>query len=555
MPQPPTRASATVLNLLEDFVTVPGPLAQAVSLLSIFDQAGWFSEGYELSETPEGPLTTLRFASVPARATIALPGLPVTAHVGLITEGGAPVLRVLQDAAGTWLQAGELAATLEFDTALLRPLDPGEPSVRLDAALAVRVDRAFGVELLPRAALSLPWCRLAGLPLELRLDNLQFDLRTDRSPPEVSALGFDDSFVGIYAESAVLRLLPELRFGSQAGIELRASALAVGTGGLSARLSYHWQLVHDGRVIDPASAVTATLFDSLAVGLRSIDLSIMNGWPQNFLVRGVLQLPFLSSLVGVDFGLQPRPGGGRLYAQAESLAPITIDLGAAGSIDIAHLRLQGDLEPDRLALVGQLEQLTLSLGAVSVSAASAELRMNRAPALNELRARLGDVQLGPLGALPNVDLVLRETTAADGTTAREAFLAAQIAWRDVRDRVQVPANLPLPPDDATVGVKVSARDDGSGGIETSLELSGAVSELDFGTWLPPELRPEVRNASLVLSISYAGNDFNTADTVGGYRRDGLRRYANAPARPLVGSARRPLARHDRRCRWMGARYV
>lgn len=507
----PTRASTAVLNLLEDFTAVSGPLAQATALLGVFDSAGWFADGYELSETPEGPLTTLRFASAPAAAALALPGLSATAHVGLATDNGAPVLRVLRDAAERWLQVGEVAVTLELDTAFLRPLDPAAPSVRIEAALAVRVDRNWGVEVLPRAAVSLPWCRVAGLPIELRLDNLQFDFRTDRSPPEITALGFDASYLGIYAETATLRLLPELKFGAQRGIELRASALAIGSGGLSARLAYFWHLAHDGHTVDPASQLTATLFDALAVGLGSVELSVRNGLPQEFRARGVLRLPLLPSLLGVEFGLQPRPGGARLCASADSLAPIAIALGPASSLDIAHLRLQGDVEANRLALVGSLEQLSLSLGAVSVSVASANLRLDRTPALSQLTARLGDVALGPLGTLPNVDLVLRETTAADGTVAREAYLAAQIAWRDVRDRVQVPANLPSPPDDATVAVKVSARDDGVGGVETALELSVSVSELDFGSWLPDRLRVEARNASLVLSIAYSGASFRAAD--------------------------------------------
>lgn len=509
----PTRASAAILNLLQDFTAMPGPLGQAGALLSVFDQAGWFSDTYELSETEEGQLTTLRFASLPAQVALPLPGLPLTAHIGLATQNGAPVLQVLQDAEDRWLQIGELSATLEFDTALLQPLDSSRPSVRVDGGLAVRVDRSWGVELVPRAAVSLPWCRVAGLPIELKLEDLLVDFRSDRSPPEIAALGYDAAFVGIYAGSATVRLLPELRFGTQRGVELRAEALALGNRGLSARLRYFFDLRHDGHAIDPASELQATLFESLAVGLERIDVSIRGGLPQSFLVRGVLKLPFVDSLLGVDFGLQPRPGGALLHAAVESLAPIVIDLGLAGQVDIAHLSVQGDVESDRLALLGQLESLSLSLGAVSVSAASAQLHLSRTPALSELTARLGDVELGPLGSVPNVELVLRETTADDGTVAREAYLAATIAWQDVRDRMQVPADLPSPPDDATVSVKVSAH--GAGGVETSLELSVSVSDLDFGTWLPAEIRPEVRNVSLVLTISYTGSQFNDADTAAG----------------------------------------
>ena len=57
--------------------------------------------------------------------------------------------------------------------------------------------------------------------------------------------------------------------------------------------------------------------------------------------------------------------------------------------------------------LGQLEQLSLSLGAVSVNAASAELRFHGTPGRSEVTAELGSVQLGPLGFVPNVQLFLR----------------------------------------------------------------------------------------------------------------------------------------------------
>lgn len=507
-----TRAATTVLSLLEGFIEVPDALVHAATLLGAFDRAGWLSDGYNMEETPQGDETTLKFASLPPPATLLLPGLPLTAQIGLKSQDGLSVLRVLRETNGTYLEIGDLSATIEFDTSLLRPVDPAQSSVQIDATLAVRVKPDGAVEFVPRATMSLPFCRVAGLPVEVKLDNLQFDLRSDLSPPEITALGFDSAFVGVYAETAILRLLPELNFGAVSGIELQASALALGKTGFSANLGYHYDLLHDGQVIDPTSDLQATIIQGVRVGLSDIEVSVRHSLPESFSVRGVLQLPLLSSLLGVDFSLRPRPTGASLRAVIESLAPVAIDLGPAVQVDIARLRLQGDVDADRLSLLGQFEQITARVGAVNVSLASADLRINHTANVSELTAALGNVDLGPLGNVSNVSLLLRETTGGDGTISREGSLVAQIEWRDVRDRVNVPPSLPLPPDDATVSVKVSAQDDGAGNVDTRLELSVAATELDFGDWLPPALRFEVRDPSLALSISYAGNHFNSADS-------------------------------------------
>src|SRR5262249_39430582 len=159
----------------------------------------------------------------------------------------------------------------------------------------------------------------------------------------------------------------------------------------SAQLGYYYALRHDGRAIDASSELTATLFDALAVGLERIEVSVRNGVPEHFAASGVLQLPLLNVLLGGEFGLEPRPGGAVLHAGVESLAQLNVGLGPAGSVDVAHVALQGDVAPESLALAGQIDQMSLSLGALSASVASAALRLNRTPALSELTASLGDV--------------------------------------------------------------------------------------------------------------------------------------------------------------------
>ena len=446
-------------------------------------------------------------------AVFAVPGLPLAIALGAAGAASPVTARLLL--ADDWvLEIDGLSVALRFNPTILRPVDRGEPFAEIRATTGLRVTPR-SIELVgPSVALSLPLSEIPGTGIAIALDGLRVDLDPEQSPDDIVALGYDETFTGVYAESAVVRLLPSLVFGGSQGIQVTAAHVAVSAAGITCSIEQDFVLARTDTVIDPASeAASALLSAAWPFALTRIQAELFDSVPLFFQAEGVLRVPLLERLCAIRFDMRERSDGGGydVGLAVQSLEPATVQT-PYGSIGVDSIAIEGELRDDAIELRGMAGGVTVDLAPLHLAAASVAVSILHEARSDEVQLLLTEVPLGPLGTLDSLELAYREAQVDDGSVAREVVAEASLSWDDLRARIDVPDFFPLPTTGEQAQVRLSWRDDPAGG-PTTLELSIAVELRDVGAlfaFLPPAIRPVVEQASLRIDVEYA----NEADFAG-----------------------------------------
>ncbi len=509
----PTPLSKTLLDLATAFAG-PSPHSDVIApVLAPLDAAGWFVEGYRILETELGREFRLRVPQA-GDAEIPVPALPQLAFV-VRGANAQNELTALWSPDGQHLELRGLRLGVRVAPALLRPLDPGTaPEIVFEGA--IRLGSDWSLELVYDQELSLPPSEIVGTGIEVALQGVRVDLRSDYSPPPVLALGHDKAFRGVYVREGSLRLFPGLLFGAEKGLSLAFRDAAVGPSGLTCRVERFWTLEHDGTDVSATSEMAGQLLGpGMPVALGFVEADVFNNLPRAVRALGVVRVPVLDLLFDAEFAMRLRPGAaGYGYGlRVGSLGPGEIDVGV-GQVGYESISLEGTLDEETFEASGTVMGLEVDVPPIELGVASAAVAFARDVDGDNLRLSLKDVELGPLGTLEFVDLVVERRRDEAGTSAT-VYLESVLSWQDLQSRIALPSQFPAPPDDAEIRVRIEWRDDAETGQRTMLlRLAAEASGVDnLWAFVPQAYRPRVHEASLVLEISYSSvADFSAGTT-------------------------------------------
>ena len=357
----------------------------------------------------------------------------------------------------------------------------------------MRCHADWRVELVGDEGLTLTPCEVPGTGIVLELAGVRLDVSGSTAPGAVDALGLDAGFRGLYADSGVVRLLPQARFGALAGLGVEVRDLAVDPRGVTGTLRRH-------APPEPApDALVGELFGGAwRLGVGAVEVSLRENAVTGFLIAGRLGVPFLETPLDVGLGLRPAGSGFETTVHVGA-AELTVPVGA-GRVRLADLALGGTLGPDTVALAGAAEGIEIDLDPVRLTAGLMAFGLRHDPDGDELRGQLVDVPLGALGTVETAELVVAEHRTGGGAPRRRVRLESALAWADLSDRLGLPAGFPAPPD-GRVATVFEWTQDGAGTRVTAV-LTAELADAD-ALWaaVPPAYRPEVESARLDVALA------------------------------------------------------
>jgi len=403
----------------------------------------------------------------------------------------------------------DLQVTLRIHHALLKPvvLEPGDPTdwvaAKIEGSLIIDSDINIYPLLGP---FSISPFEIGNSGLIVGLRECQLDFSSESTPAEIMALGYDESFKGVYAKEATLYCLAGSFFQGQNGLRVDFNDVALGQEGVSFKTT-----------LTPMPALEGYLFDpAWSIALNKIEAEISHNWPTRFSITGKVGVPILSSHFLLEFGLRDL---GEMHfstsmaLQSEGSIHLDFDM---GYLDIEQLKLSGTLADDRLSLEGALQGLRLNIDLFDLSIPEATASISHDPTNDALSIELKHVPFGALGTVELAKLVLATSTDEAGATRTEATMECEVAWSDVRDRLHIPAAFPAPPEDGTVKAKLRWVEGRSGERLVVLHLETKLNHAEqLWPFVPESVRPEVRRFALTADITYtSGSDAGSAATTG-----------------------------------------
>lgn len=345
--------------------------------------------------------------------------------------------------------------------------------------------------------------------LILGLDGCKLDLSSEATPEEVVALGNDESFKGIYAKEAILYWLPQCTFNDVPGLRLIFNDVTLGQTGISLNILQSWTVEHDQAEFLPSTEMKGFIFnEEWKVALSSIKGEVRKNIPNNFFASGMMRIPFLDSIFGVEFSLRQENNDGDEYGFITKLAVFkteheSIDLNFGScTITIDQLRMGGILEEDeRFSIEGVLGG-SLHLEPFHIDLEQANISFSHEEYTDELVINLSDVQFGPLGEIETALLRVKKTINPEtNETDLTLVMQCDLEWQNLINRLgldDLPDAFPKPPDSAVVKAFLSWENS-----KLVLSFSSEVTDLDnLWNFIPEEYRPEVRQAKFGFEATY-----------------------------------------------------
>lgn len=338
------------------------------------------------------------------------PLLPLQLVVGPTAADTPAVVRWrLEDA---WaFEVDDLPIALRLSPTFLRPIEDGHAFAEIVAHSGVRLEAGTLRHGNPGQIFTLPPAQIPGLGIIVSLENILFDFSETESPPEILALGFDASFRGMYAASGALSILPMMqRPNGGRGITIQAQNLAVRSEGVTGELSAQLFVERLHGTIGENSEAFANLFSpEWQIALEEVSLSLRDNALQSFGAAGVLNVPFLDSLLALSLTARHRAEGPGLIYDASIAAeePGTIST-PLGAVAYQTLALTGHIDDDAFAASGTVTGLAVETEGFPISAASAAVSVRRGDGPLGLSLRVQDLQLGDWGKIAVAEITIGE---------------------------------------------------------------------------------------------------------------------------------------------------
>lgn len=331
------------------------------------------------SETPGGSIYDFTLA-VDKEIALRIPGIePFYFFIGSNTEGllFLPAKLTLEP---TFTFAFTTRLGLRFEPTFLKPADPAQAHVELTLDAYLSIDENLNLGISFPGGLSLERCYIGETGIAATFNNLYIDLARDSTATDlILEAGYDDTFVGIFVEEAILELPDDLAEAFPESIRLENAA--IGSGGLSGSVSLEWTPAHQGSIAD------------MPFELASFNLVFEHNIPVLCAIQGSLTVPFFEQPVDIALGIG---AGGEIFGSLSAQN----NLAALNLPDVLEFKLSG------LGIESGDEGFTLLLsGALLLEAGS--------PALEWPEIELQELRIAPGGevSLPDGWIDLQQPAA------------------------------------------------------------------------------------------------------------------------------------------------
>lgn len=264
---------------------------------------------YQLSDTDTGFTTTIWLA-FEGELSVNLPGLD---GVKLVAGGGDVtgltfVTVTLVVGVETSLTLNNVRLSLRFDPSILKPAafnegDPVGEFVEILVTGSFRINSSFDISVEGFDAVKLTPAMIGDSGVIVAANDVKFDLSRTTALPEVTAAGFDESFIGVFIGEAKVSLpkgLPELT-----PEDLILKKCVIGSGGVSGEL--HADYTHEQRSFDPQtktfSGKGAGDFFGLPFCIDSVDIVFKQNALKESKIAGQIMLPYFDKRLAVEIGI------------------------------------------------------------------------------------------------------------------------------------------------------------------------------------------------------------------------------------------------------------
>lgn len=310
------------LGPLRDFIPflpIPTELVNAERLPVFLDEI--FVLGYEIEERISRQLSfTVGFSK---EFAIHIPGIQYFHFViGGDTKRFSIVSLHVQLDRPRSVEFRRINFGIRFDPGILRPVADTNAFAQIacDARLKITQDLSFELDAFNKFSLAPSFIGNTGFIIEV--DSLKPDFSRSTILPELEALGFDKSFVGLYVESAKITFPETLR--DLIPKDIRLSEMVIGSGGVAGKISGSWQPGYDPGKKTFIGQGSGKL-GGFQFGVTNVRIVLLQNSFQEAIVEGFILLPFFDEPISCeiqlleegDFVLVLREAGDSLDGLAE----------------------------------------------------------------------------------------------------------------------------------------------------------------------------------------------------------------------------------------------
>jgi hypothetical protein len=295
----PIRNLIREANIPTDFITADdGLLAPLLNKLYFTD--------YSVATRPDGIGLVIELV-VAGEAAIGFPGVEGLSLVFGSTDAGATLLDAsfFIGAKGFSARVDDVTVVLRFPPSILKPVpeSPGAtapPYAQIEVHGAIRLDENFNVHFEGFDAFNLRPVMIGNTGIIISAENVKLDFSRTETLPEITAAGFDDSFMGVYIGEANVKLPDD--FPKLVPKDLVLKKCAIGSGGVSGTLLAKYSPVYDEASKTFSDDGAGNLF-GIPFGLEHIELEFKQNTFKKSEIKGKMLLPFFEEPVDVDIGI------------------------------------------------------------------------------------------------------------------------------------------------------------------------------------------------------------------------------------------------------------
>jgi hypothetical protein len=332
----PIRKLISEADIPLDFLAAPdGALAPVLDKL--------FFTNYALIQSPDGFGLAIELV-VAGEAALSLPGLDGFAFVVGSDGDGATLLDAsfFVSARGFSARLDNVTVALRFPPSILKPVPetPGAtapPYAQIEVHGSVVFDENGDLRFDGFDALTLKPVMIGDSGVIISAEDVKLDFSRTETIPEIANAGFDESFMGIFIGEAKIQLPEGLPAAAPEDLVFRNCA--IGTGGVSGRLEFHYTPTYDATTKTFSGRGSGTLFD-VPFAMGDVVLDIRQNAFRESQITGSLVLPYFEERVEVELGFNV--GGGFTARLTASSGLVTLSKPGILSLTVDSLGFRYD---------------------------------------------------------------------------------------------------------------------------------------------------------------------------------------------------------------------
>ena len=172
-------------------------------------------------------------------------------------------------------------------------------NVSINSRGSIVINKDFNFDIKGFDSFSLKPCKIAGdIPIAFTFENIKLDLSKNKSIQEISELGLEDGFQGIYIEKLRVYFGGYLNFLP----DLTTENFAIGTGGLTGKISATFDLQYNDSVKIFEGDAAGQIF-GIPIGLKKFSLEIKKNEIISSDIQGQIVLPFFEKPIEVEMSI------------------------------------------------------------------------------------------------------------------------------------------------------------------------------------------------------------------------------------------------------------